>query len=43
MIVNTAYPFMGKKGPAVNPNIWEITHMYYRVPEYSGTQISTAL
>lgn len=23
MIVNTAYPFMGKKGPAVNPNIWE--------------------
>ena len=23
MIVNTAYPFMGKKGPEVNPNIWE--------------------
>jgi len=23
MIVNTAYPFMGKKGPTVNPNIWE--------------------
>lgn len=23
MIVNTAYHFMGKKGPAVNPNIWE--------------------
>lgn len=22
MIVNVAYPFMGEKGPAVNPNIW---------------------
>lgn len=23
MIVNTAYPFMGKKGPTANPNVWE--------------------
>lgn len=23
MIVNTAYMYMGKKGPSVNPNIWE--------------------
>lgn len=23
MIVNSAYMYMGKKGPAVNPNIWE--------------------
>ena len=23
MIVNTAYMFMGEKGPSVNPNIWE--------------------
>lgn len=34
MIVNTAYPFMGKKGPAVNPNIWENGVVNY---PYTGT------
>ena len=29
MIVNTAYPFMGKKGPAANPNVWEVGKVNY--------------
>ena len=33
MIVNTAYPFMGKNGPAINPNIWENGVVNY---PYSG-------
>lgn len=33
MIVNTAYPFMGKKGPTVNPNIWGDGVVNY---QYSG-------
>ena len=34
MIVNTAYPFMGKKSPTVNPNIWGDGVVNY---QFSGT------
>ena len=37
MIVNTAYMYMGKNGPSVNPNIWEgrTVNYPYQVYGYS--------
>ena len=34
MIVNSAYMYMGKKGPTVNPNIWEDGIVNY---QFSGS------
>ena len=38
MIVNTAYMYMGEKGPSVNPNIWEggTVNYPYQVYGYSS-------
>ena len=38
MIVNTAYMYMGKKGPSINPNIWEggTVNYPYQVYGYSS-------